>query len=105
VAPFGSELFNHLLAKDGALASTAGHVVGTGPGRGVAFMFLLCSVGMALVVAGSLRVRRLARFDTDMPDATPDDLLGVEALAEKQQAAAREREAAAEEAKELVTAP
>jgi amino acid adenylation domain-containing protein len=106
VAPFGSELFNRLLAKDGALASTAGHVVGTGPGRGVAFMFLLCAVGMALVVAGSLRVRRLARFDTDMPDAAPDDLLGVEALAEKRkQAAAGQGQEAAADAKELVTAP
>jgi amino acid adenylation domain-containing protein len=81
VAPFGSELFNRLLTEHGALASSAGAVVGTGPGRGVAFMFLLCSVGMALVVAGALRTRRLARFDTDMPDAQPDDLLGVEALA------------------------
>ena len=83
VAPFGSELFNRLLAVHGALASTAGAVVGTGPGRGTALMFLLCSVGMLLVVAGALWIPRLARFDTDMPDALPDDLLGVEALAEK----------------------
>lgn len=85
VAPFGSELFNRLLAPHGALASSAGSIVGVGPGRGVAFMFLLCSVGMALVVAGALRIRRLARFDTEMPDALPDDLLGVEALAEKRE--------------------
>jgi amino acid adenylation domain-containing protein len=85
VAPFGSALFNRLLTEHGALASSAGVVVGTGPGRGVAFMFLLCSAGMALVVAGALRIRRLARFDTEMPDALPDDLLGVEALAEKRE--------------------
>ncbi|NUS17727.1 MAG: amino acid adenylation domain-containing protein [Streptomyces sp.] len=88
IAPFGSELFNRLLTEHGALASTAGHVVGTGPGRGVAFMFLLCSLGMAAVVLGALRIRRLARFDTDMPDALPDDLLGVEALAEKRESRA-----------------
>jgi len=85
VAPFGSELFNRLLAPHGALASTAGALVGTGAGRGTAFMFVLCSVGMLLVVAGALVIPRLARFDTDMPDALPDDLLGVEALAEKRQ--------------------
>jgi amino acid adenylation domain-containing protein len=88
VAPFGSELFNRLLARHGALASSAGTIVGVGPGRGVAFMFLLCSAGMALVVVGALRIRRLARFDTDMPDALPDDLLGVEALAGKREPAA-----------------
>ncbi|WP_377272874.1 amino acid adenylation domain-containing protein [Peterkaempfera sp. SMS 1(5)a] len=87
VAPFGSEFFNRLLAPHGALASTAGTIVGVGPGRGVAFMFLLCSVGMVLVVAGALRIRRLARFDAEMPDALPDDLLGVEALAEKREPA------------------
>ncbi|MFG1810658.1 amino acid adenylation domain-containing protein [Streptomyces sp. NPDC049040] len=85
VAPLGSQLFDRLLAPHGALASSAGSIVGVGPGRGVAFMFLLCSAGMALVVAGSLRIRRLARFDTEMPDALPDDLLGVEALAEKRE--------------------
>ncbi|WP_055589551.1 non-ribosomal peptide synthetase/MFS transporter [Streptacidiphilus griseoplanus] len=87
VAPFGSEFFNRLLVPHGALASSAGALVGVGPGRGVAFMFLLCSVGMVLVVAGALRIRRLARFDAEMPDALPDDLLGVEALAEKHQPA------------------
>ncbi|MFI0722198.1 amino acid adenylation domain-containing protein [Streptomyces sp. NPDC021224] len=92
IAPLGSDLFNRLLSEHGALASSAGHVVGTGPGRGVAFMFLLCSAGMALVVVGALRIRRLARFDTDMPDAVADDLLGVEALAEKSRAAASPEE-------------
>jgi surfactin synthase thioesterase subunit/MFS family permease len=105
IAPFGSELFDRLLTRHGALASTAGHVVGTGPGRGVAFMFLVCSVGMVLVVAGALRIRRLARFDTDMPDAVPDDLLGVEALASRREAAPAAPEAVSEAAPEAAPAP
>ncbi|WP_151770721.1 non-ribosomal peptide synthetase/MFS transporter [Streptomyces abyssomicinicus] len=88
IAPLGSGLFERLLAEDGALASTAGLLVGTGPGRGIALMFLLCSAGMALVVAGALRMPRLARFDTEMPDALPDDLLGVETLKERRRTAA-----------------
>lgn len=51
-----------------------------GPGRGIAFLYLVCALGMVLVVAGALRVRRLARLDEDMPDALPDDLVGVETI-------------------------
>jgi amino acid adenylation domain-containing protein len=87
IAPLGSGFFDRLLTEDGALASTAGLLVGTGPGRGIALMFLLCSVGMALVVAGALRIPRLARFDTEVPDALPDDLLGVETLKERRRTA------------------
>ncbi|MEU3555168.1 non-ribosomal peptide synthetase/MFS transporter [Streptomyces fragilis] len=87
IAPLGSGLFDRLLTDDGALASTAGLLVGTGPGRGIALMFVLCSAAMALVVAGALRIPRLRHFDTEMPDAVPDDLLGVETLKERRRTA------------------
>ncbi|MEU7694840.1 non-ribosomal peptide synthetase/MFS transporter [Microbispora hainanensis] len=80
VAPLGTALFDPLLAPGGALASTVGAVIGVGPGRGIAFLYLVCALGMILVAAGALRVRRLARLDTEMPDAPPDDLVGVEAI-------------------------
>jgi hypothetical protein len=41
----------------------------------------------AVGVDGALRVPRLARFDTEMPDAVPDDLLGVETLKERRRTA------------------
>ncbi|MEU4542854.1 non-ribosomal peptide synthetase/MFS transporter [Nonomuraea dietziae] len=80
VAPLGTALFDPLMAEGGALASTVGAVIGVGPGRGIALLYLVCAVGMLAVVAGALRVGRLAHFDTDVPDALPDDQVGVETI-------------------------
>jgi non-ribosomal peptide synthetase component F len=60
-----------------------GAVIGVGPGRGIGFLYLVCALGMFLVVAGALRVKRLARFDTDMPDALADDIVGAEAVRQR----------------------
>ena len=38
---------------------------------------------MVALVALAFRVRALARFDDDVPDAEPDDLLGKRALAQR----------------------
>ncbi|WP_306291634.1 MFS transporter [Microbispora sp. GKU 823] len=86
VAPLGAALFDPMLAPGGALAPTVGAVIGVGPGRGIAFLYLVCALGMAAVVAGALRVRRLARFDADMPDALPDDLVGMETIEKRREA-------------------
>ncbi|MFF3444290.1 amino acid adenylation domain-containing protein [Streptosporangium sp. NPDC002721] len=80
VAPLGTALLDPLLVPGGPLASTVGAVIGVGPGRGIGLLYLVCALGMALVVAGSLRVRRLVRLDTEMPDAVPDDQVGLEAI-------------------------
>ncbi|MEU6999205.1 amino acid adenylation domain-containing protein [Nonomuraea sp. NPDC046570] len=80
VAPLGAALFDPMLAPGGALAGTVGAVIGVGPGRGIAFLYIVCALGMLLVVAGALRLRRLARFDAEVPDALPDDLVGVETI-------------------------
>jgi hypothetical protein len=70
-----------LLAPDGALAGTVGAVIGTGPGRGLGLAFILFGLGMLVNALAALGVRRLARLDTELPDALPDDLIGVQALA------------------------
>lgn len=47
-------VFNPLLNKGGALASTAGRIIGTGPGRGIGLMFIisgLCVVITALITS------------------------------------------------------
>ncbi|MGJ6968062.1 amino acid adenylation domain-containing protein [Streptosporangium sp. G11] len=80
VAPLGAALLDPLLVPGGPLASTVGAVIGVGPGRGIGLLYLVCALGMALVVAGALRVRRLAQLDTEMPDALPDDQVGLEAI-------------------------
>ncbi|MEU4406357.1 amino acid adenylation domain-containing protein [Streptosporangium sp. NPDC023963] len=80
VAPLGTALLDPLLVPGGPLASTVGAVIGVGPGRGIGLLYLVCALGMVLVVAGSLRVRRLVGLDTEMPDALPDDQVGLEAI-------------------------
>ncbi|GIG60039.1 hypothetical protein Lfu02_44110 [Longispora fulva] len=79
VAPYTSRFLEPLMAPDGALASTVGAVIGVGPGRGIALMYPLFAVVIAAHVLVSRRLGALARFDDEVPDARPDDLVGFEA--------------------------
>ncbi|GAA3388823.1 non-ribosomal peptide synthetase/MFS transporter [Cryptosporangium minutisporangium] len=83
VAPLGSQLLEPLMAPDGALAGSVGALIGVGPGRGTALLFLLLSAAMVVQVVVSLRLPSLARFDDRVPDAVPDDLIGAEVRAAK----------------------
>ncbi|GAA1016643.1 hypothetical protein Aple_085610 [Acrocarpospora pleiomorpha] len=91
VAPYGSALFEPLLAEGGPLAGTVGAVIGVGEGRGIGFMYVVFALAIALIAVIALRVRRLARFDADVPDAPPDDLLGLQTV-ERRRAEATERQ-------------
>ncbi|WP_395297455.1 amino acid adenylation domain-containing protein [Kitasatospora hibisci] len=88
IAPLGSALFGPLMDDGGALAGVFGPLLGTGPGRGIALMYLLFGLAMLVLVAVGLRLPALARFDRDVPDAEPDDLVG---LRERARAAAARR--------------
>ncbi|MEV4102645.1 amino acid adenylation domain-containing protein [Nonomuraea sp. NPDC049649] len=80
VAPYGAAVFEPLMAPDGPLATTAGVLLGTGEGRGVGLMYVIFGLVIALIVAVAMRVRVLAGFDREVPDALPDDLVGVQEL-------------------------
>ncbi len=67
-----------LLLPGGALADTVGLVLGVGPGRGTGLLYVLFGLAIAVTVVISLRVPRLARFDVEVADAPPDDLIGLE---------------------------
>ncbi|MFC9259064.1 amino acid adenylation domain-containing protein [Streptomyces hydrogenans] len=88
VAPLGSGFFGPLMEPGGALAPVFGPLIGTGPGRGIALMYVLFGLAMAGLVVLGLRLPSLARFDRDVPDAEPDDLVG---LRERARAAADRR--------------
>ncbi|GAA1324702.1 non-ribosomal peptide synthetase/MFS transporter [Pseudonocardia xinjiangensis] len=79
VAAFVSVRFEPLLTPGGALAPSVGAVIGTGPGRGIALLYVLCAAAVALLAAAALR-SGLPRLVDDSPDATPDDLIGLRAL-------------------------
>jgi MFS family permease len=80
IAPLAGPLLDPLLAPAGPLAGTVGAVIGTGPGRGIALLYLLCGACMVLLVIAGTRIRVLSRFDEQVPDARPDDLVGLEEL-------------------------
>src|SRR5690606_22451297 len=42
--PLADDLFEPMLADGGALASTVGRVIGVGPGRGIAFLYVMLGV-------------------------------------------------------------
>ncbi|MET7951701.1 amino acid adenylation domain-containing protein [Micromonospora sp. NPDC005324] len=79
LAAYAPELFGPLLAPGGALASSIGAVIGTGPGREVALLYILLATAIMLLVVMALGTR-LPQLVDDSPDATPDDLIGLRAL-------------------------
>ncbi|MBP0452952.1 amino acid adenylation domain-containing protein [Kitasatospora sp. RG8] len=98
IAPLGSAVFGPLMDDGGALAGVFGPLIGTGPGRGIALMYLLFGLVMLVLVAVGLRLPALARFDRDVPDAEPDDLVG---LRERARLAAARRAAQADRSEAL----
>ncbi|RKE21815.1 non-ribosomal peptide synthetase/MFS transporter [Streptomyces sp. TLI_171] len=83
LGPGAAALLQPTLEPGGALASTVGRVVGTGAGRGLGLTYVLFAL---VLIGGCLVVRRLpvfAEFDRRVPDARPDDLVGLEALRER----------------------
>ncbi|MFE2043338.1 amino acid adenylation domain-containing protein [Streptomyces sp. NPDC059477] len=80
IAPLGTELLGPLMTSGGALADTVGAVLGTGTGRGIGLLYVLLGAAILLLGVVSLRVRGLARFDHEVPDAQADDLVGLAAL-------------------------
>lgn len=70
--PLTDGVFGPAMGPGGALAPSLGTVVGTGPGRGAAALFVLCGVGIVLLAVrlGTHReLRRLADGPSDAPDA------------------------------------
>jgi MFS family permease len=67
--PLADKIFNPLLMPGGALAASVGKVIGVGPGRGIAFMFLAGAIIPALAAVWGLLNPRLRNLETELPDA------------------------------------
>ncbi|MEZ0073108.1 amino acid adenylation domain-containing protein [Planotetraspora sp. GP83] len=46
----------------------------------VGLMYVVFAVAIALIALAGLKIRGLARFDVEVPDAPPDDLIGLETV-------------------------
>ncbi len=59
--------------SDGALAGSVGELIGTGPGRGAAFIIVVFGLLAVLVTGAARRHRPLWRVEDDLPDAVASD--------------------------------
>jgi len=67
--PVADRVFRPLLAEGGPLAPTVGQVLGVGPGRGIALLFLVIAAVMLAITAWGFANRTLRRLEDDLPDA------------------------------------
>jgi hypothetical protein len=72
--PLADHVFIPLLRDDGALAASAGAVVGVGPQRGLGLLFLVLGVACLVGNLIALRSRRLMSVERDLPDAVRPEL-------------------------------
>jgi MFS family permease len=67
--PMADRVFEPLLAKGGPLAGSLGRIIGVGPGRGIALLFILLGVLIYLVLLLGWSNPRLRNLEEEMPDA------------------------------------
>jgi hypothetical protein len=70
--PLIDHVFKPLLTKHGILAGSLGHLLGTGPGRGIGLMFVLLGLAMVITtLAGAANpgLRAVERGEPVLPPA------------------------------------
>ncbi|MDO3686252.1 non-ribosomal peptide synthetase/MFS transporter [Micromonospora sp. C28ISP2-4] len=92
LAPGATALFEPMLAPGGALAGSVGAVIGTGPGRGIGFAYICFGVALILITLGGFAIRLLRRFDLEVEDSLPDDLIGAQEREKRLAAKAEKKE-------------
>ncbi|MGF9698684.1 MFS transporter [Paenibacillus sp. MABNR03] len=67
-------VFNPLMLEGGPLASSVGHIIGTGPGRGIGFLFIIAGLFVILIAIITSRLNMIRsleqRIDITQPDST-----------------------------------
>jgi len=67
--PLADRIFNPALTRGGALAGSAGRLVGVGPGRGIGLMFLTFAILPVLASIWGFLDPRVRRVESELPDA------------------------------------
>lgn len=68
--PLADRVFEPLMSQNGALANTfLGSLLGSGPGRGVGLIFVLCCLFMWVESLFAISVPRIRNLESDIPDA------------------------------------
>ena len=66
--PLADRVFEPLLQEDGALAESVGSIVGVGPGRGIAFLFIILGGLSVLFTLIAYLYPRLRNLEDEIPD-------------------------------------
>jgi hypothetical protein len=74
--PLSDRVFEPLMRPGGALADSAGLVLGTGPGRGAGLLLVLTGTVLAVWGLLGLAYRPLRMLEDLLPDALPDAEIG-----------------------------
>jgi MFS family permease len=67
--PLAERVFGPLMAAGGALTGSVGRVIGVGPGRGMALIYLLVGVALVAVALASALTPGVRRLEDRIPDA------------------------------------
>ena len=79
--PLADRVFNPLLMPGGVLEHSVGRIVGVGPGRGIAFLFVLIGLFVMTMTALLYLSPRVRRLEDEIPDAAPARPAAQEAAA------------------------
>lgn len=71
--PLADRFFEPMFAEGGALVDSVGSVIGTGPGRGVGFMFIVTGLLTALIGVIGYLMPRVRHLETELPDYVDSD--------------------------------
>ncbi len=93
--PLADKIFNPALLAGGALAGTAGRIVGVGPGRGIALMLVTLAIFPAMIALAGFLNPRLRNLELELPDVVRKEAAAPEPQAEAQPAAPDEAPAQA----------
>ncbi|MGC9469220.1 MAG: MFS transporter [Anaerolineae bacterium] len=72
--PLAEKVFEPWMAEGGALAATLGPIIGTGPGYGIALIFVVAGALYMLGVLVILLHPRIRRLELEIPDAIEDTI-------------------------------
>lgn len=70
--PLADKLFEPAMRPGGALANIFGGLLGTGPGAGMAFMFLCTSIAGTTICLSGYLFRSVRQVESDLPDHVVD---------------------------------
>lgn len=79
--PLADRVFEPLLMEGGSLAGSVGRIIGTGAGRGTAFLFVIAGFMQFAISVLAWLHPRIRNIDYEIPDAIPDTLAGAPSVA------------------------